>query len=81
MEVNISNGVNFFLVGLTDSAVKESQQRIQAALKNKGYKIPVKEITVNIAPADIRKEGSAYDILLWQLEYWRLQNKFNSIKW
>jgi len=64
VEVNISNGVNFFLVGLPDSAVKESQQRIQAALKNNGYKIPVKEITVNMAPADIRKEGSAYDLTL-----------------
>lgn len=64
VEVNITNGVNFFLVGLPDSAVKESQQRIQAALKNNGYKIPVKEITVNMAPADIRKEGSAYDLTL-----------------
>lgn len=64
VEVNINNGVNFFLVGLPDSAVKESQQRIQAALKNNGYKIPVKEITVNMAPADIRKEGSAYDLTL-----------------
>ena len=64
VEVNISNGVNFFLVGLPDSAVKESQQRIQAALKNNGYKIPVKEITVNMAPADIRKEGSAYDMTI-----------------
>ena len=64
VEVNISNGVNFFLVGLPDSAVKESQQRIQAALKNNGYKIPIKEITVNMAPADIRKEGSAYDMTI-----------------
>lgn len=64
VEVNINNGVNFFLVGLPDSAVKESQQRIQAALKNNGYKIPVKEITVNMAPADIRKEGSAYDMTI-----------------
>ena len=64
VEVNISNGVNFFLVGLPDSAVKESQQRIQAALKNNGYKVPIKEITVNMAPADIRKEGSAYDMTI-----------------
>ncbi len=62
IEVNINVGVNFFLVGLPDSAVKESQQRIQAALKNNGYKIPIKEITINMAPADIRKEGSAYDL-------------------
>lgn len=64
VEVNVSNGVNFFLVGLPDSAVKESQQRIQAALKNNGYRIPGKEITINMAPADIRKEGSAYDLTL-----------------
>lgn len=64
VEVNISKGVNFFLVGLPDSAVKESQQRIQAALKNNGYKIPVKEITINMAPADIRKEGSSYDLTI-----------------
>lgn len=64
VEVNISPGVNFFLVGLPDSAVKESQQRIDAALKNNGYKIPGKHITVNMAPADIRKEGSAYDLTI-----------------
>jgi len=62
VEVNISQGVNFFLVGLPDSAVKESQQRVYSALKNHGYKIPGKQITVNMAPADIRKEGSAYDL-------------------
>ncbi|MFZ5551711.1 MAG: YifB family Mg chelatase-like AAA ATPase [Bacteroidota bacterium] len=62
VEVNVSTGVLFFMVGLPDSAVKESQQRIQAALKNNGYKIPVKEITVNLAPADIRKEGSSFDL-------------------
>lgn len=64
VEVNISPGINFFLVGLPDSAVKESQQRIDAALKNNGYKIPGKHITVNMAPADIRKEGSAYDLTI-----------------
>lgn len=64
VEVNVSNGVNFFLVGLPDNAVKESYQRIQAAVRNNGYKIPVKEITVNMAPADIRKEGSAYDLTI-----------------
>ena len=64
VEVNISKGVNFFLVGLPDSAVKESHQRIQAALKNNGFKIPVKEVTVNMAPADIKKEGSAYDLTI-----------------
>ena len=64
IETNIGQGVNFFLVGLPDSAVKESQQRIEAALKNNGYKIPGKQITVNMAPADIRKEGSAYDLTI-----------------
>jgi magnesium chelatase family protein len=56
VEVNITTGVNFFMVGLPDSAVKESQQRIIAAIKNSGYKMPGKTITVNMAPADIRKE-------------------------
>lgn len=64
IEVNIATGVNFFLVGLPDSAVKESQQRIEAALRNNGYKLPGKKITINMAPADIRKEGSAYDLPL-----------------
>lgn len=64
IEVNISNGINFFLVGLPDSAVKESQQRIKAALSNNGFTIPLKEITVNMAPADIRKEGSIFDLAI-----------------
>ncbi len=62
IEVNIDKGIKFFLVGLPDSAVKESQQRITAALKNNDYKWPGKQITINMAPADIRKEGSAYDL-------------------
>jgi len=62
IEVNIGKGVHFFLVGLPDSAVKESHHRIDAALKNIEYKIPQKGITVNMAPADIRKEGSAFDL-------------------
>lgn len=64
VEVNISQGINFYLVGLPDSAVKESHQRIDAALKNNNLKIPGKQITVNMAPADIRKEGSAYDLTI-----------------
>jgi magnesium chelatase family protein len=64
VETNINPGVNFFLVGLPDSAVKESQQRIDAALKNNGFKIPGKSIVINMAPADIRKEGSAYDLTI-----------------
>ncbi|MFL5752118.1 MAG: YifB family Mg chelatase-like AAA ATPase [Bacteroidia bacterium] len=62
VEVNIGPGINFYMVGLPDNAVKESHQRIDAALKNNGYKIPGKTVTVNMAPADIKKEGSAYDL-------------------
>ncbi len=64
IETNVIPGVNLFMVGLPDSAVKESQHRIDAALKNNGYRIPGKQITINMAPADIRKEGSAYDLPL-----------------
>ncbi len=64
IEVNISQGVNFFLVGLPDNAVKESQQRIDSALQIFNYRIPGKKIVINMAPADIRKEGSAYDLPL-----------------
>ena len=62
VEVNTSRGVKFFLVGLPDAAVKESHERIRAALLNTGYKVPTSQITINMAPADIRKEGSAYDL-------------------
>ena len=62
IEVNIGRGINFYLVGLPDNAVKESQQRIEAAMYNLGYYYPHKRIVVNMAPADIRKEGSAYDL-------------------
>lgn len=62
IEVNIDKGIQFFLVGLPDSAVKESHQRIEAALTNLGFSYPRKKITINMAPADIRKEGSAYDL-------------------
>lgn len=62
IEVNIANGINYFLVGLPDSAVKESQQRIKAALQNNDLRFPGKEITINMAPADIRKEGSVFDL-------------------
>jgi magnesium chelatase family protein len=62
VEVNIGQGVFYSLVGLPDNAVRESQKRIDAALKNNGFKIPGKGITINMAPADIRKEGSAYDL-------------------
>ncbi len=62
VEVNIDQGVNFMLVGLPDSAVKESHQRIESALKFIGFKLPGKKIVINMAPADLRKEGSAYDL-------------------
>jgi len=64
IEVDIATGVNFSIVGLPDNAVKESQQRIEAALNNIGFKVPRKRIIINMAPADIRKEGSAYDLPL-----------------
>ena len=62
IEVNIDKGVGYHLVGLPDIAIKESNYRIAAALQNNGYKIPGKKITINMAPADMRKEGSAYDL-------------------
>ncbi len=64
VEISVASGVNFFMVGLPDSAVKESHHRIEAALKHNGYKIPGKRIVVNMAPANIRKEGSAYDLTI-----------------
>lgn len=62
LEVNVDQGVGYHLVGLPDNAIKESSYRISAALKNSGFKIPGKKITINMAPADLRKEGSAYDM-------------------
>ena len=62
IEVNIDKGIGYHLVGLPDIAIKESNYRIAAALQNNGYKIPGKKITINMAPADMRKEGSAYDL-------------------
>jgi magnesium chelatase family protein len=64
IEVNIDKGIGYHLVGLPDNAVRESNFRIAAALKNIGYKLPGKKITLNMAPADLRKEGSAYDLPL-----------------
>ena len=64
IEVNSSRGCMFYLVGLPDSAVKESHQRIISALQVSGYKMPTSNIVINMAPADIRKEGSAYDLPL-----------------
>jgi magnesium chelatase family protein len=64
VEVNISTGINMHIVGLPDVAVKESQQRIHAALVNNNYKMPGRKTVINMAPANIRKEGSAYDLAI-----------------
>ncbi|HRW95567.1 MAG TPA: YifB family Mg chelatase-like AAA ATPase [Bacteroidales bacterium] len=64
IEADVSAGINFYLVGLPDSAVRESQQRISTAVQAVGLRIPCKRIVINMAPADIRKEGSAYDLPL-----------------
>ena len=64
VEVSLTRGVMFHLTGLGDGAVKESRDRIAAALLNNGYKFPVADVTINLAPADIKKEGSSYDLPL-----------------
>lgn len=62
VEVNIGQGTKFYMSGLPDNAVKESQHRVESALKNCGYFMPREKTVVNLAPADIRKEGSSYDL-------------------
>ena len=62
IEVNVDKGVGYHLVGLPDNAVKESSFRIAAALKNNQYRFPGKKITVNLAPADLKKEGASFDL-------------------
>jgi magnesium chelatase family protein len=62
IEVSISNGSKFFLVGLPDKAIQEARYRIASALKNSAFKMPYKNIVINMAPADIKKEGAAYDL-------------------
>lgn len=62
VEVNVGQGTKFLMVGLPDSAVKESEQRVESAIKFYGYRMPRQKVVVNLAPADIRKEGSAYDL-------------------
>ncbi len=64
IEVNISQGIRFFLVGLPDNAVKESHERILSALQYNKISVPRRQVVINMAPADIRKEGSAYDLPL-----------------
>lgn len=63
-EVNISSGTKYHIVGLPDNAVKESMLRVEAAISTSGYNMPRRKIVVNLAPADIRKEGSAYDLAI-----------------
>jgi magnesium chelatase family protein len=62
IEVNVGAGTKFFMVGLPDSAVKESEQRVESALKQNGFTMPRHKVIVNLAPADIKKEGSSYDL-------------------
>lgn len=64
VEVNICTGVGFSMVGLPDNAVKESTQRITSAFEQTGYRIPGKKIIINLAPADLKKEGTAYDLTI-----------------
>ena len=64
VEVNIDKGIGYHLVGLPDNAVRESSYRISAALNNNNFRLPGKKITINMAPADLRKEGAAYDLTL-----------------
>ncbi len=62
IEVNVGQGIRFMLVGLPDNAVKESHERVVSALEYNGYKFPRRQVVINMAPADVRKEGSAYDL-------------------
>ncbi|NHE55534.1 YifB family Mg chelatase-like AAA ATPase [Cyclobacterium plantarum] len=62
IEVNVGQGTSFFMVGLPDSAVKESQQRVESSLKFYNFRMPRQKVVINLAPADIRKEGSSYDL-------------------
>jgi len=64
VEVDISSGIKYYIVGLPDNAVKESLRRIESALTATGMRMPRQKIVVNLAPADIRKEGSAYDLAI-----------------
>lgn len=82
VEVDLSFGlINFFIVGLPDTAIKESRQRIQTALKNSGLKLPEKKITVNLAPAGLKKEGTLFDLpiaigILQASGYIKLEKQF-----
>ena len=64
VEVNVCPGLHYFMVGLPDNAVKESIQRVESAISSSGFKMPRQKIIINLAPADIRKEGSSYDLAI-----------------
>ena len=64
VEVSLTRGVQYHLTGLGDEAVRESRNRIAAALQYSGFKFPIADITINLAPADLRKEGSSFDLPL-----------------
>lgn len=64
VEVNVCAGVGFNMVGLPDNAVKESTQRITSAFEQSGFRVPGKKIIINLAPADLKKEGTAYDLTI-----------------
>src|ERR1035438_8619182 len=65
VETNVEKNIpSFTIVGLPDNAIKESRERVSAAIKNSGFEFPIKKITVNLAPADIKKEGSSFDLAI-----------------
>ena len=77
VEVTLSEGQKFHTVGLPDNAIKESQHRVVAAIKNLRFRLPLKKIVVNLAPADIKKEGSSYDLPI-ALGLLKATNQLNS---
>ena len=79
IEVSVDKGIGMCIVGLPDASVKESNERIKSALKESGYDFPRSQVVVNMAPADIRKEGSAYDLPL-ALSILAADEKMNSSK-
>jgi magnesium chelatase family protein len=64
VEVNVSQGLQFFVVGLPDAAIKESEQRIQSAVKHIGFELPRRKVVINLSPADIKKSGTAFDLTM-----------------
>ena len=73
VEVDVANGLPMFdIVGLPDASVKESRERVRSALRNGGFEMPNLRITVNLAPADIKKEGALYDLPIAPVSYTHL---------